>query len=44
MKIPPRLDNVLAKNKMELPDCDINKVGAVNGEIKMENIRNRDPE
>ena len=44
MRIPPGLDKVLATNKMELPDCNINKVRAVDGEIQMENIRNRDPE
>ena len=44
MKIPPGLDNILASNRMELPDTDINRVGAVDGEIKMENIRNRDSE
>ena len=44
MKIPPGLDSVLAMNRMELPDTDINRVGAVDGEIKMENIRNRDLE
>ena len=44
MKIPPGLDKVLAMNKMELPDCNINKVRAVDGEIKMENIRNHDSE
>ena len=44
MKIPPGLDKVLAMNKMELPDCNINKVRAVDREIRMENIRNCDPE
>ena len=41
MRIPPGLDEVLVTNKMELPDYNINKVRAVNGEIKMENIRNQ---
>ena len=44
MKIPPGLDNVLARNRMELPDTDINRVAAIDGEIKMENIWNRDSE
>ena len=44
MRLPLGLEKVLGMNKMELPDCDINKVRAVDGEIKMENIQNRDPE
>ena len=44
MKIPSGLEKVLQMNEMELPNCNINKVKAVDGEIKMENIRNRDPE
>ena len=44
MKIPSKLEKVLRMNEMELPNCNINKVMALDGEIKMENIRNRDPE
>ena len=44
MKIPSGLERVLWMNEMKLPDYNINKVKAVDGEIKMENIRNRDPE
>ena len=44
MRIPSGLEKVLCMNKMDLPNCNINKVKAVDGEIRMENIRNRDPE
>ena len=44
MKIPSGLERVLRMNEMKLPDCNINRVKAVDGEIKMENIRNRDLE
>ena len=44
MTIPPGHDDVLVLNKMELPNCNINKVRAVDGGIRMENIRNRDLE
>ena len=44
MRIPSGLEKVLCMNEMDLPNCNINKVKAVDGEIRMENIRNRDPE
>ena len=44
MRIPSSLEKVLSENEMDLPNCHINKVKAVDGEVRMENIRNRDPE
>ena len=44
MRIPSGLEKVLCMNEMDLPNCNINKVKAVDGEVRMENIRNRDPE
>ena len=43
MKIPSGLERVLRMNEMEMPNYNINKVKALDGEIKMENIRNRYP-
>ena len=44
MRIPSGLEKVLCMKEMELPKCNINKVKAVDGEIRMENIQNCDPE
>ena len=41
MKMPSGLESVLLDNFLDLPGERINKVQAVDGEIPMENIRNR---
>ena len=44
MQIPDGLERVLHENEMDLPNCHINRVKAVDGEVRMENINNREPE
>ena len=41
MRLPDMFEKVLKENEMDLPSIHINKVRAVEGEIRMENIRNR---
>ena len=40
MWLSDELEKVLKKNEMDLPSVHMNKVRAVEGEIRMENIRN----
>ena len=42
MRLPEMFEKVLMENYMELPSVHINKVRAVDGEVRMENIRNRE--
>ena len=41
MRLPEALEKVLKMNEMELPDVHVNEVKTVDGEVRMENIRNR---
>ena len=41
MRLPEALEKVLRMNEMELPDVHVNEVKAVDGEVRMDNIRNR---
>ena len=40
-KIPPKLEDVLTENKMNLGETGINKVLAFGQEVRMTNIQNR---
>ena len=41
MKLPDELEDVLLKNKMNLPDTTVNEVRAFRQEVRIQNIRNR---
>ena len=41
MKLPDNLEDILFKNKMNLPDTTVNEVRAFGQEVRMQNIRNR---
>ena len=42
MRLLEMLEKVLMKNDMDLPSVLINEVKAVDGEVRMENIRNQE--
>ena len=41
MKLPDDLEDVLLRNKMNLPDTTVNEVRAFGQEVRMWNIQNR---
>ena len=41
MRLPDGFEKVLLENEMDLPGTNVNKVKAVKGEVRMENIRNQ---
>ena len=41
MKLPDNLEDILSKNKINLPDTRLNEVRAFGQEVRIQNIRNR---